>query len=429
MLLVGPPGTGKTLLARAVAGEAGVPFFSISGSEFVEMFVGVGAARVRDLFEQARQTAPAHHLHRRARRARAGARRRSDGGGHDEKEQTLNQLLVELDGFDPSVGIGAARRDQPPRDPRSRAAARRPLRPPGPGGPAGQAAAASQILEVHCARSSLAADVDPEKIAALTPGFTGADLANLVNEAALLATRRGAEAVALGRFHAARSSASSPGLEKRNRLLNPERARSRRVSRDGACARGAGAAGHGSGAQGLDHSARHRRARLHDPAPDRGPLPDDAARAREQDGGAAGRPRGRSSSYSTSSRPAPPTTSQKVTDIARSMVTRYGMVRELGHVAYESDQSGFLGTPAGFALRERSYSETTAREIDEAVKSIVDRAFDRALALLKARRAILDRGAAALLERETLAEQELLALVAEHQPPERGPAEKAKSSH
>src|SRR5205085_552227 len=192
VLLVGPPGTGKTLLARAVAGEAGVPFFSISGSEFVEMFVGVGAARVRDLFEQARQKAPAIIF---IDELDALGRARGAGGigGHDEREQTLNQLLVELDGFDPSTGLVLLAATNRPEilDPALLRAGRFDRvvlvdRPDKKG--------RLQILEVHAKKVKLAADVELEKIAAITPGFSGADLANLVNEAALLATRRGAEA-------------------------------------------------------------------------------------------------------------------------------------------------------------------------------------------------------------------------------------------
>jgi cell division protease FtsH len=221
ILLIGPPGTGKTLLARAVAGQAGVPFFSVTGSEFVEMFVGVGAARVRDLFEQARGQAPCiifiDELDAlgRARGAVPGGY----GGGHDEKEQTLNQLLVELDGFDPSSGIVILAATNRPEilDPALLRAGRfdrqvlvdRPDK-------LGRAA----ILRVHLRGISIAPELDPEAVAALTPGFTGADLANLVNEAALVATRRHAEAVQLADFTAAVERIVA-GLEKKNRLLNP----------------------------------------------------------------------------------------------------------------------------------------------------------------------------------------------------------------
>src|SRR5712675_1503515 len=217
VLLVGPPGTGKTLLARAVAGEAGVPFFSISGSEFVEMFVGVGAARVRDLFEQARQKAPAIIF---IDELDALGRARGAGGigGHDEREQTLNQLLVELDGFDTSTGLvllGATNRPEI-LDPALLRAGRFDRvvlvdRPDKKG--------RLEILQVHAKKVKLAPDVDLEKIAAMTPGFSGADLANLINEAALLATRRGGEAVTNADFNEAIERIVA-GLEKKNRVLN-----------------------------------------------------------------------------------------------------------------------------------------------------------------------------------------------------------------
>ncbi|MDO9167137.1 MAG: ATP-dependent zinc metalloprotease FtsH, partial [Rhodoferax sp.] len=220
VLLVGPPGTGKTLLARAVAGEAGVPFFSISGSEFVEMFVGVGAARVRDLFEQARAMAPAiifiDELDAlgRARGAFPGL------GGHDEKEQTLNQLLSEMDGFDSSVGLIILSATNRPEilDPALLRAGRfdrqvlvdRPDR-----------KGRIDILKVHVRKVKLDSGVRLEDVAALTPGFSGADLANLVNEATLVATRRKADQVTLPDFTAAVERIVA-GLERRNRVLNPK---------------------------------------------------------------------------------------------------------------------------------------------------------------------------------------------------------------
>ncbi|MGD8317648.1 MAG: ATP-dependent zinc metalloprotease FtsH, partial [Myxococcales bacterium] len=219
ILLIGPPGTGKTLLARAVAGEAEVPFFSISGSEFVEMFVGVGAARVRDLFDQARQQAPCiifvDELDALGRARNAGP----FGGGTDEKEQTLNQLLVELDGFDPSTGIVLLAATNRPEilDPALLRAGRfdrqvlvdRPDR-----------VGRTQILKVHAKKVALDSEVKLDDVAALTPGFTGADLANLVNEAAIVATRRHADAVSIEDFTAAIERIVA-GLEKKNRILNP----------------------------------------------------------------------------------------------------------------------------------------------------------------------------------------------------------------
>ena len=276
VLLIGPPGTGKTLLARAVAGEAGVPFFSISGSEFVEMFVGVGAARVRDLFEQARKAAPCiifiDELDALGRSRVSGAY-----GGYDEKEQTLNQLLAELDGFDPTSGvilIGATNRPEvldpallrPGRFDRQ-VLVDRPDR-----------SGRLQILKVHVAKIRLADGVDLDQIAGLTTGFTGADLANLVNEAAIVATRRKADAVTLDDFTAAIERIVA-GLEKKSRVLEPRGTQPRRPSRDGPCAGRRDPAGRRSGPQGVDHPARRRRARLYDAAADRGSLSAGAAGA------------------------------------------------------------------------------------------------------------------------------------------------------
>src|SRR5579885_529899 len=219
VLLVGPPGTGKTLLARAVSGEAAVPFFSINGSEFVEVFVGVGAARVRDLFQQARAKAPAiifiDELD-----ALGRARTAFPTGGSDEKEQTLNQLLSELDGFDPSTGLVLLAATNRPEilDPALLRAGRFDrqvlLDRPDKGG-------RIDILKVHLKGHALAADVDPEKVAGLTPGFTGADLANLVNEAAVVATRRRADAITMADFTAAVERIVA-GMEKRKRILSPK---------------------------------------------------------------------------------------------------------------------------------------------------------------------------------------------------------------
>jgi cell division protease FtsH len=402
ILLVGPPGTGKTLLARAVAGEAGVPFLSINGSEFVEMFVGVGAARVRDLFDQARKLAPAiifiDELD-----ALGRARGAYGVGGHDEKEQTLNQLLVELDGFDSSSGLVLLAATNRPEilDPALLRAGRfdrqvlvdRPDK-------QGRIA----ILAVHLKKVRLAGDVDPEKIAALTPGFSGADLANLVNEAALLATRRGADAVALKDFNDGVERIVA-GLEKKNRLLNEKERRtvayhemghalvamtipgSDPVHKISIIPRGVGALGY----------------TIQRPTEDRflmttGELQNKMAvllggRAAEHvvfdeiSTGAAD-------------------DLMKVTNIARSMVTRFGMVPALGQVAYESEQAQFLATPGG-GLKAREFSEATAREIDTAVKDIVDRAFAQAVKILTDRRTTLERGAQLLLQKETLSEEDL----------------------
>jgi len=278
ILLVGPPGTGKTLLARAVAGEAKVPFFSISGSEFVEMFVGVGAARVRDLFEQARQKAPAIIFIDELDALGRARGIQGIGGGHDEKEQTLNQLLVEMDGFDPSQGLVLLAATNRPEilDPALLRAGRfdrqvlvdRPDK-----------VGRSAILRVHVKKVRLAHELDIDAIAALTPGFTGADLANLVNEAALLATRQDAGEVSLDHFTQAIERIVA-GLEKKNRLLN---AREREVVAYHRRPR----------AQDLHHSAWHWCPGLYDPATHRRSLSHDAGRTCQQDGRAARWPRGR----------------------------------------------------------------------------------------------------------------------------------------
>ncbi len=398
ILLVGPPGTGKTLLARAVAGEAGVPFFSISGSDFVEMFVGVGAARVRDLFEQARQKAPAivfiDELD-----AMGRARGASPySGGHDEKEQTLNQLLVEMDGFDPTSGIVLLAATNRPEvlDPALLRAGRfdRQVlvdRPDKRG--------RIEILKVHVQRVVLGPDVDLEQVAALTPGFTGADLANLVNEAALAATRRGASTVALEDFNAGVERIVA-GLERRNRLLNPREREivayhemghaivaaaiegSDPVHKVSIIPRGIGALGY----------------TIQRPTEDRylmtrGELENRMAvlmggRAAEHVVFAL---------FSTGAAD----DLARIADIARSIVTRYAMEPALGHVAFEADQRSLLG-PMGESLRPRLYGDDTAREIDCAVRTLVLTAFERATAVLAGNRDVLEESARQLLQKETL---------------------------
>src|SRR5579883_3326314 len=397
-LLVGPPGTGKTLLARAVAGEAGVPFFSISGSEFVEMFVGVGAARVRDLFEQAREKAPAiifiDELDAlgRARGAYPYA------GGNDEKEQTLNQLLVELDGFDPRTGLVLLAATNRPEilDPALLRAGRfdrqilvdRPDR-----------RDRLEILAVHLKKIRAGHDVDPEKLAELTAGFTGADIANLVNEAALIATRRGAEAVQMQDFTAA-SERIIAGLEKRNRVLSPAE---RKIV--------------------AYHEMGHALVALSLPGTDRVHKVSIIPRGIGSLGYTIQRPTeelenkmavllgGRAAErlvFGTVSTGAADDL-QKVTDIARSMVMRYGMAEELGPVTYEAEPRAAIPSHPG--LEARPYSESTARRIDALVQQLVARVFDRTLSLLRSRRRALENGAAALLARETLSEEELIALL------------------
>ncbi len=407
VLLVGPPGTGKTLLARAVAGEAEVPFFSINGSEFVEMFVGVGAARVRDLFEQARSKAPAiifiDELD-----ALGRARGAYSVGGLDEKEQTLNQLLAELDGFDPSSGLVLLAATNRPEilDPALLRAGRfdRQVlvdRPDKTG--------RVQILHVHLKKVRLGSDVDAEKIAALTPGFSGADLANLVNEAALLATRRGAEAVSMEDFTSAVERMVA-GLEKKTRILNK---REREVVAYHEM-------GHALVALSLKGSDPvHKVSIIPRGIGSLGytiqrPTEDRFLMTREElDNKMAVLLGGRAAEHLVFGHLSTGATDDlaKVTNIARSMVTRFGMVEKLGNVAYETERAPMLGGPAELALPGmREYSEDTARQIDCAVREIIDKAFKRAVDLLEGRRAILERGARLLLGKETLSEDDLQAL-------------------
>jgi cell division protease FtsH len=405
VLLVGPPGTGKTLLARAIAGEAGVPFFSISGSEFVEMFVGVGAARVRDLFEQGRKKAPAIIF---IDELDALGRARGAyplGGGHDEKEQTLNQLLSEMDGFDPSKGLVLLAATNRPEilDPALLRAGRfdRQILVDRP-----DKIGRVQILNVHLKKVHLAADVDPEKIAALTPGFSGADLANLVNEAALLATRRGGEDVTLDDFTRAIERIVA-GLEKKNRLLNPDERKAVAyhemghalvamslpgtdpVHKVSIIPRGIGALGYTIQRPTEDRYLMTRRELEHKMMVLLGGRAAEHVVFNQLSTGAAD-------------------DLAKVADIARSMVMRYGMDEKLGNLAYERERTTFLEMPQVF--QERSYSEDTAREIDRAVREIVQSAFRESVGLLTRCRSLLEEGAALLLNKETLGEEELARL-------------------
>jgi cell division protease FtsH len=403
ILLVGPPGTGKTLLARAVAGEAGVPFFSISGSEFVEMFVGVGAARVRDLFEQARQKAPAIIF---IDELDALGRARGTGlmGGHDEKEQTLNQLLSELDGFDPGTGLVLLAATNRPEilDPALLRAGRfdrqvlvdRPDK-----------IGRLQILQVHVKKIQLAAGVELEQVAALTPGFSGADLANLINEAALLATRRGADAVSLNDFTQAVERIVA-GLEKKSRVLNANERRtvayhemghalvamslpgSDPVHKISIIPRGIGALGYTIQRPTEDRFLMTREELENKMAVLLGGRAAEKVVFDHLSTGAAD-------------------DLAKVTGIARSMALRFGMVEKLGNVSFEEDRPNLLGIPMA---PQREYSEDTAREIDVAVRDFVDAAFDRAVAILTRERDTLERGAKLLLEKETLVEVELAEL-------------------
>ncbi len=396
VLLVGPPGTGKTLLAKAVAGEAGVPFFSISGSEFVEMFVGVGAARVRDLFEQARKAAPCiifiDELDALGRSRVAGG-----FGGTDEKEQTLNQLLSELDGFDPSAGVILLAATNRPEilDPALLRAGRfdrqvlvdRPDR-----------KGRREILQVHVRGVRLAPNIDLDAIAGLTTGFTGADIANLVNEAAIVATRRNGESVNLSDFTEAIERIVA-GLEKKSRVLNAEERRRVAYHEMGHALVAATLPGvdpvqkvsiipRGVGALGYT---------IQRPTEDRfllgrGNLENRIAvlmggRAAEQlifDGDVS---TGAADDL------------QRATEIALEMVTRYGMDEKVGQRTYAPVPQTFVPVPAAEHVQA---AETTTREIDVAVRDLLTKGFERAQEILRTRRADLDAGAQLLLERETV---------------------------
>ena len=406
VLLFGPPGTGKTLLARAVAGEAGVPFFSISGSDFVEMFVGVGASRVRDLFEQAKKNAPCivfiDEIDAVGRQRGAGV-----GGGHDEREQTLNQLLVEMDGFGTNDGVVvlAATNRADILDP----ALLRPSRfdrqiyvgyPDIKG--------REDVLKIHTANKPLAEDVDLAKVARGTAGFTGADLENLSNEAALLCARRGDQFITMADFEEAEIKVLA-GPEKRSRVV-PEHERKLTAYHE---------AGHAVVMHALPtHEPVHRITIV--PRGQAGgmtiSLPDEdhsyqSKRYMEEQivsllGGRAAEKLMLGDISTGASNDI-----ERASHIARKMVTAYGMSEKLGSIAFESGHDEvFIGKTMG---QTRSYSEKTAAEIDDEVKAIIDRAYARCEEILTARREALTAVAEYLLAHETMTGEEFERMVDE----------------
>jgi cell division protease FtsH len=405
-LLVGPPGTGKTLLARAIAGEANVPFFTISGSDFVEMFVGVGASRVRDMFEQAKKSAPCivfiDEIDAVGRHRGAGL-----GGGNDEREQTLNQLLVEMDGFEANEGIiiiAATNRPdvldpallRPGRFDRQIVVGRPDIE------------GRVKILQVHMRKVPLAPDVDVRIIARGTPGFSGADLANLVNEAALLAARRGRRLVSMKEFEDAKDKVMM-GVERKSMVMTEDEKKLTAY-----------------------HEAGHALVSLHEPASDpihkatiipRGRALGMVMRLPERDSYSFARDKMYANlSVAMGGRVAEEiifgdakVTSgasgdiQMATDLARAMVTQWGMSDKLGPLKYsENQEEVFLGHSV---TRQQNVSEKTAELIDAEVKRLVTEGYDKAKAILTEKLDKLHALAAALLEYETLSGEEIRKVV------------------
>jgi cell division protease FtsH len=410
VLLVGPPGTGKTMLAKAVAGEAGVPFFGLSGSDFVEMYVGVGAARVRDMFQQALQRSPAiifiDELDALGKVRGSGA-----PGGHDEREQTLNALLVEMDGFgtDQSVIVMAATNRPETLDPALMRPGRfdrhvlvdRP-------DIKGRAA----ILKVHSQKVKMSDDVDLSSIAKLTPGFVGADLSNLVNEAALLSARRGDKQVTMASFEAGVERVMA-GLEKKSRIIIEE------VKRRVACHE----SGHALVAASLPNTDPVHKISI---IP-RGmgalgymmQVPEDERELLTQSelesriavllGGISAE----QIVYNETSTGAQ-NDLQRATDLARRMVTEFGMSPRLGRMYYSETQTSPFLAGSGGMVRESIHSEETLREIDLEVKRMVDEAYRCAYEVLMSQRATLDHLSCDLFEIETMSAQQMHVIIDQH---------------
>ncbi|MDZ7991082.1 MAG: ATP-dependent zinc metalloprotease FtsH3 [Nostoc sp. EfeVER01] len=405
VLLVGPPGTGKTLLARAVAGEAGVPFFSISGSEFVEMFVGVGASRVRDLFEQAKTNAPCivfiDEIDAVGRQRGAGL-----GGGNDEREQTLNQLLTEMDGFEGNTGIiiiAATNRPdvldaallRPGRFDRQVVVDRPDY------------AGRSEILKVHARGKTLAKDVDLDKIARRTPGFTGADLSNLLNEAAILAARRNLTEISMDEINDAIDRVLA-GPEKKDRVMSEKRKTLVAYHEAGHALVGALMPDYDP-VQKISIIPRGRAGGLtwFTPSEDRMDtgLYSRAYLENQMAVALGGRIAEELIFGEEEVTTGASNDLQQVARVARQMITRFGMSDRLGPVALGRQQGNmFLGRDI---MSERDFSEETAAAIDEEVRKLVDVAYTRAKEVLVSNRHILDQLAQMLVDKETVDAEEL----------------------
>ncbi len=403
VLLVGPPGTGKTLLARAVAGEAGVPFFSISGSEFVELFVGVGAARVRELFAQAKQKAPCiifiDELD-----ALGKARGLAITGGHDEREQTLNQLLVEMDGFDPTVGVVILAATNRPEilDPALLRAGRfdRQILVDKPDLKGREA-----ILKVHARKINLADDVDLKVVAQRTPGFSGADLENLLNEAALLAARAGRDKVTMADIEEAIDRILG-GLEKKNRVINEREKRIVAYHESGHAIVAALTPGSDKvhkisiiprGISALGYTQQR-------PTEDRYLLSYSELLARV-DVLLGGRAAEKIVFKEVSTGAA--NDLQRATDLARAMITQYGMGKTLGPVTFAPPQQPmFLPQQAMLAPPQKEYSEATAAAVDQELKELLVSREEHVRQLLTSHRELLEEVAQKLLEKEVITGEE-----------------------
>ena len=404
VLLVGPPGTGKTLLARAIAGEAGVPFFSINGSEFVEMYVGLGAARVRDLFQETKQSSPCIlFIDEIDALGKSRAFGLSGLGINDEKEQTLNQLLAEMDGFDPREGVIMLAATNRPEilDPALLRAGRfdRQVLVGLP-----DQAGRSQILKVHLQKITIAPELDIQKIASLTPGFSGADLANLANEAALVATRRGGDSVLEDDFTQAIERIVA-GLAQKSKLMNPEEKRRVAIHEMGhatvALALGTtekvhkvSIIPHGIGALGYT---------LRRPTEDRY-LQVEADLRHKITVLLAGRAAEKTLLGDFSTGAADDLV--KATALARAMVVSYAMSEQMGLMVYEEHPSPLLA-PSNLGGRSETISESTAQHIDQEIQRILQDCYLAALEIIEGARALVQAGADRLLQIETLDETEI----------------------